>query len=127
MGYIEYNPNPEGKRTDDCVVRALSKVLGYDWEKTYADLSVQGMQYHDLWNKNYVWINYLRKAGYNRAIIPNTCPDCYTIRQFCYDHPKGTYILATGAHVVTAIDGDYYDTWDSGNEVPIYYYTREVI
>lgn len=124
MGYIEYNPNPEGKRTDDCVVRAISKVMGYDWEKTYADLSVSGMQNHDLWNKNYVWINYLRKSGFNRAIIPNTCPDCYTIEQFCNDHPRGTYVLGTGTHVVAAVDGDYYDTWDSGQEVPIFYMWR---
>ena len=124
MGYIEYNPNPEGKRTDDCVVRAIAKVMGYDWEKAYADLSVSGMQNHDLWNKNYVWINYLRKNGFNRAIIPNTCPDCYSVEQFCKDHPRGTYVLGTGTHVVAIVDGNYYDTWDSGQEVPIFYMWR---
>ena len=58
-------------------------------------------------------------------IIPNTCPDCYTIADFCNDHPYGTYILATGTHVVAVIDGDYYDTWDSGNEIPIFYWQKE--
>ena len=44
--------------------------------------------------------------------------------QFSYDHPEGEYILGTGNHVVTVINGDYYDTWDSGNEIPIYYFER---
>ena len=122
--YIEWNPNPSGKRTDDCVIRAISKVMGYDWEKTYADLSVQGMANHDLWNKNYVWINYMRDKGYNRYIIPNTCPDCYTIEDFCKDHPLGTYLVGTGTHVVAVVDGNYYDTWNSGKEVPIFYLWR---
>ena len=63
--------------------------------------------------------------GYNRYVIPNTCPDCYSVKQFCEEHPHGKYLLATGTHVVTCIDGDYYDTWNSGDEIPIYYFTKE--
>lgn len=37
----------------------------------------------------------------------------------------GTYILALSGHVVTVVDGDWYDTWDSGGEIPIYYWVRE--
>jgi hypothetical protein len=28
------------------------------------------------------------------------------LKDFCYDNPEGIYILATGSHVVCAIDGD---------------------
>ena len=38
------------------------------------------------------------------------------------DNPYGRYILATGEHVVAIENGDYYDTWDSGDEIPIYYW-----
>lgn len=68
---------------------------------------------------------YLRKIGYKRKLIPNACPDCYTVKDFCVDNPHGKYLLATGSHVIAVIDGDYYDTWDSGNEIPIYYYVKE--
>ena len=125
MGFIERNMNPDGKVTDDCVIRALATIMGYSWEKAYADLSVEGMENHDLWNKNYVWMNYLKKKGFNRAVIPNTCPDCYTVEDFAKDHPIGQYIVGTGTHVVAVIDGDYYDTWDSGKEVPIFYLWRD--
>ena len=44
---------------------------------------------------------------------------------FCNDHPKGAYILALSSHVVAVVDGCYYDTWDSGQEIPIYYWTKK--
>ena len=66
-----------------------------------------------------------KKQGYSRFVIPNTCPYCYTVKQFCKDHPYGKYLLALDGHVVAVIDGDYYDTWDSGNEVPIYFWKKE--
>lgn len=82
---------------------------------------------HDMPSSNAVWGAYLIDLGYKRYVIPNVCPACFTIRQFCELHPKGKYLLATGTHVVTVIDGDYYDTWDSGDEVPVYYFTKEEI
>jgi len=36
-----------------------------------------------------------------------------------------THILALSGHVVCVMDGDYYDTWDSGGEVPLYYWRKE--
>ena len=48
-----------------------------------------------------------------------------TVEEFCRDHPQGTYILAIDGHVVCAVDGDYLDTWDSGEEVPMYYWEKE--
>lgn len=36
MNFIQYNPNPRGNRVGDCVIRAISKATGRDWETTYA-------------------------------------------------------------------------------------------
>ena len=44
---------------------------------------------------------------------------------FGRDHPQGLYVLATGTHVITVIDGDYYDSWDSGDKIPLYYFKKE--
>ena len=70
-------------------------------------------------------INILKDFGFKRRSIPDTCPACYTIREFCEDHPVGTYILGTGSHVVAAIDGNVYDSWDSLDETPILYWRKE--
>ena len=79
----------------------------------------------DMPSSNNAWGEYLYLNGYRRFIIPDTCPVCYTIKDFCLDHPHGRFLVATGSHVVAVIDGDYYDTWDSGYEIPIYYFEKE--
>lgn len=123
--FIAINPNPTGKYTSDCVVRALSIAQNQGWDKTYIALCGYGLRLGDWGNSNAVWGAYLKDNGFKRYIIPNTCPDCYTVEQFCEDYPHGTFILATGSHVVAVIDGDYLDTWDSGGEIPVFYWEKE--
>ena len=81
---------------------------------------------HDMMSSNAVWGAYLYDQGFRRYIIPNTCPDCYSVKDFCEDNPKGEFMLATGTHVIAVEDGNYYDTWDSGDEVPIFYWRKEI-
>lgn len=125
MAYEYYNPNPQQNLVGDCVIRAISKLTGQPWEETYMDMALQGFTMYDMPSSNAVWGAYLFNNGYRRNIIPNTCPDCYTIKDFCQDYPKGKYLVATGTHVVAVEDGIYFDTWDSGNEIPIYYWRKE--
>lgn len=126
MSFVFANPNPENNLVGDCVIRALSILLDDSWDNVYKDICDQGAIMHDMPSSNSVWSAYLRSFGYTRRTIPNSCPDCYTIRQFAKDHPYGEYLLATGSHVVAVIDGDYFDTWDSGDEIPIYYWEKEI-
>ena len=79
----------------------------------------------DMPSSNGVWGAVLRQHGFYREAIPNTCPDCYTAADFCHDHPKGIYVLGFGNHVATVIDGVIYDSWDSSQEVPQYYWYRK--
>lgn len=125
MTFIYYNPNPQNKLVGDCVIRAIAKITGKDWESTYMDIALQGYMMKDMPSANHVWGTYLHENGFTRHIIPDTCPECYTVIDFCNEHPQGTYLLAIGSHVVTVEDGNYYDTWDSGNEIPIYYWQKE--
>lgn len=124
MSYIYFNPNPEGRFVGDCVIRAMSMALNQSWEKTYLDICQKGLSMHDMPSANRVWGAYLKDCGFTKHVIPDNCPDCYSVREFAYDHPSGTYILGTGTHVVAVLNGNYYDSWDSGDEVPIYYFKR---
>lgn len=125
--YQFFNPNPEGHYVGDCVTRAISMLTNDDWDSTYIKLCVQGFMMKNMPSANHVWGAYLFSLGFRRHVIPNTCPDCYTVKDFCIDNPEGEYLLATGTHVVAIKDGDYFDSWDSGQEVPIYYWKREEV
>lgn len=123
MAFVLRNPNPKNARVGDCVIRAITIALNSTWEKVYSELAGYGFMMCDMPSSNAVWGQYLKDKGFKRDIIPDSCPqDCYTVTDFCKDNPIGTYILGTGSHVVAVIDGNYYDTWDSGNEMPIYYW-----
>jgi hypothetical protein len=45
-----------------------------------------------------------------------------TVREFTLDHPHGIYVVGTGTHVIAVIDGDYYDIFDSGDEIVAFYW-----
>lgn len=128
--FVYYNMNPEKKHTIDCVIRGVSFVTDQDWETTFMGIAVECMIHHDMPEPNYIWAGYLRKKGFTKHLIPDTCPICYTVKDFCADHPTGTYLLAIigygseGGHVVAVRDGNYFDIWDSGNEVPTYYWVK---
>lgn len=124
MAYVNYNPNPARKLVGDCVIRAIAKSMNKDWEDVYMDITLQGFSMHDMPSSNDVWGTYLANHGFRRYVIPDTCPYCYTVDQFCLDNPNVIGILATGSHVIAVADGNYYDTWDSGNEIPIYYWRK---
>lgn len=122
--FVSFNKNPLRKKVGDCVVRAISTILDTDWDTAYTGIMLEGFAMKDMPSANNVWGEFLNRSGYERKIIPSTCTFCYTIRDFCEDHPTGRFIVATGSHVVAVIDGDYYDTWDSGDEVPVYYWEK---
>lgn len=124
--YVFYNNNPKGKKVGDCVIRSISVALGQPWEQTYTELCAYGYDMRDLPNSNPVWAAYLKDKGFKRYIIPDTCPDCYTIGQFAEDNQSGVYIVATGSHVVCVSDGGkILDNWDSSGEIPTYFFKKE--
>lgn len=118
--WIKFQSNPAGRNVGDCAVRAISVALSVDWETAYALLVAHGYMLADMPSSDAVSGAVLRHYGFKRKNIPDTCPDCYTIEDFCEDNPHGVFVVGTGEHIVTVIDGDVYDSWNSLNEIPMY-------
>ena len=122
--YKYYNPNPVGSnRVGDCAVRAISKALGISWEDAFAKLAANAYRMGDMPSSNNVIASVLRSSGFYRENLPD-CPNCMTVSDFAYYNPVGTYVVGTGTHVVTIINGDYFDTWQSGDEPVLYVWMK---
>ncbi len=123
--WIYYQPNPCGRAVGDCSVRALSKALNMSWEEAYDEICTAGYNMCDMPSSDSVWGAVLRKYGFYRKSLPSFCPSCYTVEDFCDDYPIGIYVLGLGGHVTTVIDGDIYDSWDSSQEIPVYFWYKK--
>lgn len=117
----KYNPNPCGRSVGDCAVRAVAKALGTDWETAFVMLAVNAFAMCDMPNSNSVWGAVLRQNGFYCDAID----DVMSFGDFAEKYNKGTYVLGTGSHTATIVDGVLYDAWDSSNEIPIYVWYRK--
>ena len=120
--WIRCNPNPGRKEVPDCVIRAIAIALHKSWVEIYDDLCDLGRVEFNMPSADAVWGKYLYQKGFEPFLLPESCPRCVTIKRFCQIYSHGTYIIGTGSHAVTVINGDYYDSWDSGNEIPSFFW-----
>lgn len=117
-----FNPNPAGLQTGDCTVRSICAVTGLDWRTVHRALCDLSGEMCDMPSINRVWWTLLRGIGFRRLVLLDTCPDCYTVEDFAEDHPRGLYVLGPPEHAVAVIDGDWWDSYDSGGTSPAYYF-----
>jgi len=120
-----YEPNPVRTGAIDCATRAISKALDISWEKAYVMLSVNGFLMGNDPASDEIWGSVLRQHGFKRYIVPDYCPDCYTVEDFCKDHPRGTYVVKSENHVATIRGGTLYDSWPSQDKIVQFFWTRE--
>lgn len=123
--YRYFNPNPVAAHTRDCVIRAIAAVLNISWDDAFDLIAERAKQMGQTMDENAVYGSILRQIGFYRATIPDYCPDCYTAADFVCEHPKGVYVLGFTGHVAAVIDGQIWDSWDSSNEIPTYYWGEQ--
>ena len=123
--WIYANPNPCRQEEPDCVVRAVCLATQQDWDEVHWDLCILSHYECTMPSVNWLWELYLRKCGFEKFQLPEACPKCVTVREFAKRYPKGTYVIGTGTHAVCVRDGNWLDSWDSGDEVPTYFYRKK--
>lgn len=125
--YTKLNLNPKNKKTGDCVVRACSLALNKSWDTVYKELCDLGYVMKEMPNSDNVWKKFLELNGFvKRSIKVQRGSKRPTVRQLA-EASRGKVIVAKVAnHVVTIIDGYYYDIFDCGNS-SVYVYYEKVI
>ena len=120
--WIRANPNPAAKEVPDCVIRAISIALNMPWLQVFDELCEVARREYNMPSSDSVWGLYLYSKGFEPFLLPNACPRCITIDEFTKWFPVGIYIIGTGHHAIAIIDGNYIDSWDSGMEVPTFFW-----
>lgn len=120
--WIYANPNPENKQVPDCVIRAICVALNLPWLQVSDELYSVARESFSVTCDDNVWGKYLYFKGFEPFLLPHKCPKCITIKEFTAMYPYGIYIIGTGKHAVAIINGNYYDSWDSGNEIPTFFW-----
>lgn len=104
-------------------MRAICIATNRPWLDIYDRLCATGREECNMPSADSVWGKFLYCMGFAPFLLPESCPRCVSIRIFADMYPVGTYIIGTGSHAVAVIDGNYYDSWDSGDEVPSFFWS----
>ena len=120
--WIKANPNPCKKEVPDCVIRAIAIALNLSWYQVSDELYDVARNDCSVSSDDNVWGHYLYLKGFEPFLLPRDCPRCITIGMFTEIFPIGTYIIGTGSHAVAIIDGNFFDSWDSSNEVVSFFW-----
>ena len=122
--WVFANPNPCRREEPDCVVRAIAVATKQSWDDVHWDLCILSHEKCTMPSVNWLWELYLKQNGFEKFLLPASCPECVTVREFCKRYPHGTYIIGTGSHAICVRDGNYIDAWDSGDETPTYFFRK---
>lgn len=120
--WIKANPNPCGKEAPDCVIRAIAIALNMSWFQVFDELCNVARNDCNMPSADSVWGHYLYLKGFEPFLLPQNCPRCVTVRAFTEIFPEGIFIIGTGNHAIAVINGNHYDSWDSSDEVPSFFW-----
>ena len=128
--YHFVNVNPKGRRTGDCVVRAISQFLGWTWERTYRELAEWGIEHATMLDCPEAYEKFLLSKGWEKERQPRNADGTkITVAEFCKKiaEPGTVYIVAMANHL-TYIGPDcrINDIWDCGGKCVGNYWSRPV-
>lgn len=112
MAWKYYNANPEGRKVNDCTVRAISLATGRSWDDAYVMLSEYARAQRIMPDE----VDYI--DDFLRTHFEKICGCKYrqmTVRDFAREARKGTFLITMNGHITCCIDGCIYDTFDPGD------------
>ena len=113
MNFIKTNPHPEGKKTGDCVVRALAIADNKKWIEVYDALCYTGRTIFEMPSGRKTYHQYLLENGWSKQPMPkHQNGKRYTLSQFADENPKGVYVISLANHLATIVNGNLHDIWD---------------
>lgn len=136
----KYNPNPEQKNTGDCSIRSYCGAFGLTWDAAYDIASKIAKSMSELPDSNrvcdaiitqhfgmHVMEEEVKNEHHEDLVDNDEKPKKQkktkkkkvakmTINEFAMTHPFGTYIVVSPHHQTAVVNGEYLDSWDSGDK-----------
>lgn len=126
--YKYYQPNKKDIKDKyaDCVIRALTKSLDMQWLNVFDELQPISRDMQAPYNCKPCYEYFLSTKGFKYYGVSNTKGvKRPTVQSFAEEHASGIYILRVAHHIVTVMDGYYYDTWDCGKKSLYGYWSKQ--
>lgn len=124
-----YQPNDKDIKDDygDCVVRSLCKALNKTWIEVFDLLVEKARDEQCMPNSKSAYDKVLNDYGFEYHGISNKKGSKRpTVKSFTADSQDFIAVMRTAHHIVTSVDGKYYDTWDSGDKSLYGYWIKKL-
>lgn len=93
------------------MIRALTKALNMEWLDVFDEIHPISRELQIPFNCKPCYEKYLEVKGFIYHGISNAKGKKRpTVQSFAKDHKEGIYVLRVAHHVVTVVDGYFYDT-----------------
>ena len=125
MEFVKFNANPKGRKTGDCVIRAICTALNESWEDTYKGMLDVALDTGYAISCKDNFTEYLKRKGYVKQKMPRKLSGKkYTVSEFCDELAKvrTTYVISIAKHVTVVRNRNLYDLWDCSRKSVLNYW-----
>ena len=123
----KYNVNPKGKKTGDCVVRAIAYASNRSWEEVFTELNKISVKVYSMPNEKNVYEKYLADLGFSKMPQPKKSNGTkYLVGEIdkLIDTNKYDVVISMANHLTCADSNNLIDIWDCRKKTIGNYYTR---
>lgn len=125
MDFVKYNANPKGRKTGDCVIRAICTALNEPWEETYKGMLDVALDTGYAISCTDNFTEYLSRKGYEKQKMPKKeNGKKYTVEEFAniIAKPKKVYVVNICNHTTVIKNKNLYDLWNCGRKSVLNYW-----
>lgn len=124
--YKEHNANPKGRKTSDCVIRALSTATGKAYADIYRELFEISLETGYMLNEKRVEDKLLARYGFVKMKQPKHNDGTkYRIGGLPLLTNARVVVVRCAHHLTCVKDGVLIDTWDCRNKTINNYYVKQ--
>lgn len=122
--FVYKNENPKGKKTSDCVVRAITTATGKSYEEVARELLEVSLESGFAPHDKRCYQKYLRSLGFvQKKQMKKDSGKWYSISEMAGIIVDG--IVHSTKHLTCIKGGNIYDTWNCSRKKAGMFYVRE--